>query len=183
MSQPIARPRLADVVYRLYDRPLHPELLEPLAIRRVTRDDYSLTVQITPTGHTLDWCRGDAHLFEVLATQNQELPETGRRLAFRFGGESRGKCRIGSTIDYQVNLQTEFLAPEVFVHVHEELAHDGPRRGLVFHFRPNNRLGLTPLGLISVEALPTGLAIACFHTFPDEFAIIRTQSLIEPIGS
>ncbi|MCZ2344424.1 MAG: DUF2617 family protein [Bacteroidales bacterium] len=181
MSQPLARPRLADVVYRLYDRPLHPELFTALATRRVNRDGFHLTVQITPTGHTLEWCRGDTHLLEVLATQDQELPEAGRQLAFRFAGASRGKCRIGTAINYQVNLQAEFLAPEVFLHVHEELAHDGPRRGLVFHFRPHNRLGLTPLGLVSVETIPTGLAIACFHTFPEEFAIIRTQSLIEPI--
>jgi hypothetical protein len=68
----------------------------------------------------------------------------------------------------------------VFLHVHEELAADGARRGLLFHFRPQHRLGLTPLGFVTVDAIPTGLSIAAFHTFPDEFAVVKTQSLIEP---
>lgn len=180
MTSPIARPPLDQLVYRLYDRPLHPELFETLAIRTVERDGFTVSARITPAGHVLVWTRGTTHLSEVTATSDQMLPEQGQRLAYRFQGECRGRCRIANDVDYQVNLQTERLEPEVFLHVHEELANDGARRGLLFHFRPNSRLGLTPIGFVSVELLPTGLAVNTFHTFPDEFAIIKTQSLIEP---
>ena len=81
---------------------------------------------------------------------------------------------------YQVTLSVEVLPPEVFLNFHEELAADGARRGLLFHFRPHHRLGLTPIGLVTAEALPTGLAVSAFHTFPDEFTVVKTQSLIEP---
>ena len=104
---------------------------------------------------------------------------SGRRLAYRFEAERRGRCDVAD-VRYQVGLQVEVLPPEVFLHVHEELAADGARRGLLFHFRPHHRLGLTPLGFVTAELLPTGLAVAAFHTFPDEFAIVKTQSLIEP---
>lgn len=180
MNEPIARPRVADLVFRLYDRPIHPELFDTLASRRIARDGFRLAVRITPTGHVLEWHRGAASLTEVTATAGHPLPTAGRRLTYRFEAERRGRCNVGE-IRYQVGLQVEVLSPEVFLHVHEELAADGARRGLLFHFRPNHRLGLTPLGFVTVEAIPTGLAVAAFHTFPDEFAVVKTQSLIEPL--
>ncbi|HVK16705.1 MAG TPA: DUF2617 family protein [Fimbriiglobus sp.] len=181
MSQPIVRPRVADLVFRVYDRPLHPELVETLAVRQVRRDGSVLTVRVTPTGHVLEWVRGNACVTEVTTTADCELPETGRRLAHRLGpGQQQGHCAVGDGVRYQVSTDAEVLPPEVYVHVHEELAADGARRGLLFHFRPHHRLGLTPLGFVAVEVLPSGLSVAAFHTFPDEFTVVKTQSLIEP---
>ena len=86
---------------------------------------------------------------------------------------------VGAPLRVEVGLQLEVLPPDVFLHVHEELAADGARSGLIFHFRPQHRLGLTPLGYVTVTPVRTGLSIAAFHTFPDEFAVVKTQSLIE----
>ncbi len=181
MNRPIIRPRVAGLMFRVYDRPLHPELVETLAIRQVRRDGSVLTVRVTPTGHVLEWVKGSACVTEVTTTAGHELPETGVRLAHRFGsGEQRGRCTVADGVCYQVTTHAEVLPPEVYVHVHEELAADGARRGLLFHFRPHHRLGLTPLGFVTAEALPTGLSVAAFHTFPDEFTVVKTQSLIEP---
>jgi hypothetical protein len=180
MNEPVTRPRVADLIFRLYDRPVHPELFDTLAARRVSWDGYGLAVRITPTGHVLEWRRGDASLTEVTTTADHPLPAAGRRLAYRFEAERRGRCDVAG-VRYQVGLQVEVLPPEVFLHVHEELAADGARRGLLFHFRPHHRLGLTPLGFVTAEVIPTGLAVAAFHTFPDEFAVVKTQSLIEPL--
>src|SRR5207248_7781996 len=122
---------------------------------------------------------GDVHLVEVTAAAGQELPGGGR-LTHRFVGERRGRLRVGGGVRYEMGLQAEVLPPEVFLHVHDELAAEGAKRGVVYHLPPRHRLGLTPLGLVTVDALPTGLAVATFHTFPDEFAVVKTQSLIEP---
>lgn len=180
MNRPIVRPRVADLLFRVYDRPLHPELFDVLAARRVRRDGYALAVRVTPTGHVLEWRQGDACITEVTTTADEELPDAGRRLAHRFGGEQRGRCEIAGSVRYQVSTHAEVLPPEVYLHVHEELAADGAKRGMLFHFRPHHRLGLTPLGFVTAEALPSGLSVAAFHTFPEEFTVIKTQSLIEP---
>ena len=180
MSTPFTRPPASEMLLRVYDRPLHPELFESLARRRIQRDGATLQVTITPTGHVIEWRHGSAYLMEVTAASDLKLPDLGRRLSQRFRGEQRGRCDIGNGVRYQVSLQVEVLAPELFLHIHEELAADGAKRGLLFHFRPHHRLGLTPLGLVTAEALPSGLAIASFHTFPDEFTVLKTQSLIEP---
>jgi hypothetical protein len=178
MSLPLVRPRVAELVFRLYSRPLHPELFDVLACRTVERDGYTLTVRLTRTGHLLAWTSGRIHLSEATATADMELPENGCCLGHAFTGGQRGKSRVES-VRYQVSSQVEVLQPEQFLHVHEELALDGARKGMVFHCKSGNRLGLAPLGVVIVQTVPSGLSTAAYHTFPDELAIIKTQSLIE----
>ena len=178
MSVPVVRPRVADLVFRLYSRPLHPELFDVLAVRTVERDGYTLSVRLTRTGHLLAWSRGPVHLCEATATADMELPDSGCCIGHRFDGGQTCKSRFGS-VRYQISSQVEVLHAEQFQHVHEELASDGARKGMVFHCKSGNRLGLSPLGVVIVQTVPLGISIAAFHTFPDELAIIKTQSLIE----
>ena len=178
MITPLIRPRIADVVFRLYSRPLHPEFFDVLTGRTVERDGYSLCVRLTRTGHLLGWTDGRIHLTEVTATTDMELPESGQRLGHKFDGGQNSRSHFG-TVRYQVSSQVEVMRPEQFLHVHQELALDGARKGLVYHCKTGNRLGLSPLGVVIVQSLPGGLSACAFHTFPDEFAILKTQSLIE----
>ena len=180
MGVPLVRPRVADVVFRLYDRPLHPELFDAVAAKTVIRDGRRLTVRLTRTGHTLGWTDGAVHLEEVTATADQELPDVGVRLAHAFAAPRRAKCEFPG-VRYQLELQVEVLEPEQFVHLHAELVADGARKGLVYHCKTNNRVGLSPLGVVIAEALPHCLSVTAFHTFPDEFAVLKTQSLIEQL--
>jgi hypothetical protein len=180
MGVPLVRPRVGDVVFRLYDRPLHPELFDAVAAKTVVRDGRRLTVRLTRTGHTLGWTDGAVHLEEVTATVDQELPDLGVRLTHGLTTPRRSKCEFPG-VRYQLELQVEVLEPEQFVHLHAELVADGTRKGLVYHCKANNRVGLSPLGVVIAEALPHCLSVTAFHTFPDEFAVLKTQSLIEQI--
>jgi hypothetical protein len=78
-----------------------------------------------------------------------------------------------------MSFQVEVLPPEIFLHVHDEILVDGGKRGLLHNFRPNIRLALAPLGFVTVEARAGCLFLSSFHTFPDEFTVVKTQSLIE----
>lgn len=179
MTDPLVRPPVAELLFRLYDRPLHPELFDVLVERTVKRPGYSLAVRLTRTGHVLSWNDGERHVTEATATADMELPEAGCRLAYNFNGGRNGRSALPGGLRYQVSLQTEVLQPEQFQHVHEELALEGARTGLAFHYRTGNRLGLSPLGVVIAQAVPSGLSLSAFHTFPDEFSLIKTQSLIE----
>jgi len=181
MSVLFLRPRVADLVFRLFDRPLHPELYDRLATRSVERGGFRLTAHITPTGHVLEWTHESERVTEALAAADQLLPKRGQRLGHRFGGSRGGRCDILPGLRYQVSTHVEVLAPEQFDEVHTEVKAEGERKGLLFHFRPEHRLSLSPLGVVVVETLPRCLSIAAFHTFPDEFAVVRTQSLIERV--
>ena len=179
MSRPIVRPHVDQLLFRLYDRALHPELFEIMAQRQVMHNGQTLTVRMTPTGHVLEWTDGSITLSEVIATADQLLPTQGRKLAYRFQGESRGKWVHPNGVRYEAAMQLEFMSPEVFAHEHDELLADGHKRGLLVHYRHTMRVGLNPLGYVSIEVLPTGLSITAFHTYPDELAMVKTQSLIE----
>ena len=46
------RPRIAELVFQLYGRSLHPELFEVHRSRQIERGGYTATVQITNAGHS-----------------------------------------------------------------------------------------------------------------------------------
>ena len=173
------RPRVCDLVFQLYGRPLHPELFEILAQRKIQREDYELTVRITRTGHVVSWENADVHLTEVAAAADQPLPEKRRLLSHRLRSEHSDTLACAHGVNYQTTFQVEVLPPEIFLHVHDEILADGSKRGLLHNFQPHHRLALAPLGFVSVEARPGCLFLSSFHTFPEEHTVVKTQSLIE----
>lgn len=179
MSTKFDQPRVEQMVFHLYTRPLHPELFETVAFRRVQREDYTLSVRITLSGHVITWQSPHGLLTEVTATGDQPLPARGHLMKHRFQGEHCDGIRVTPNVSYQMSSQVELLPPEVFLHVHEELLEDGKKRGLLHHYAPHHRLSLSPLGYVTIEAWQGCLSIATFHTYPDEFAVVKTQSLIE----
>jgi hypothetical protein len=172
------RPRVADLVFQVYGRPLHPELFDILAVRKIQRETGDLIVRITRTGHVITWSNRDLFLTEV-AAGDQPLPETRRLLHYRLRGERSDVVPLGEGLRYQMTFQVEVLPPEIFVHIHDEIIADGGKRGLLHTFQPNHRLALSPLGYVAAEIRPGCLFLSAFHTFPEEHTVIKTQSLIE----
>jgi hypothetical protein len=179
MSVQLLRPRVSDLVFQLYGRPLHPEFFDILAVRKVQREDYELTVRITRTGHVITWENRDVCLTEVATAADQPLPERRRLLSYRIRGEHSDSLACADGVHYQMSFQVETLPQDIFWHVHDELVADGGKRGLLYNFQPNHRLSLAPLGFITVEARHRCLMLTTFHTFPQENTLVKSQSLIE----
>jgi hypothetical protein len=179
MSVDFLRPAVGDLIFQLYGRPLHPELFDILAVRKIQREDYQLTVRITRTGHVVSWENGDVHLTEVTAAAEQELPQRRRLLHYKLRSEHTGRMPCTHGIHYEMSFQVEVLAPEIFLHIHDEILADGNKRGLLHHFPAHNRLAVSPLGFITAEAGRGRLILSSFHTFPNENTVVKTQSLIE----
>jgi len=172
------RPRVSDLVFQFYGRPLHPELFDILASRKIQREHYQVSLRITRTGHVITWESGGFFLTEVTAAAEQALPETRRLLSYHLRGEHTATLPC-QRVNYQMSFQVETLPPEIFLHVHDEILADGGKRGLLHNFQPNHRLAVAPLGYIEVEARPDCLFLSTFHTFPEENTIVKSQSLIE----
>jgi hypothetical protein len=179
MGVDFLRPRVSELIFQLYGRALHPELFDILAVRKIRRADYELTVRITRTGHVISWENADVYLTEVAAAVDQPLPERRRLLSHRLRGEHCASLACAHGVAYQASFQVETLPPEIFLHVHDEILADGGKRGLLHNFQPNHRLSLAPLGYVAVEARPGCLMLSTFHTFPDEHTVVKSQSLIE----
>jgi hypothetical protein len=179
MGVDFLRPAVGNLVFQLYGRPLHPELFDILAVRKIQREDYELTVRITRTGHVISWENADVHLTEVAAAAEQELPERRRLLHYKLRNEHSGRMMCAHGIHYEMSFQVEVLAPEIFLHIHDEILADGSKRGLLHNFPSHNRLSVAPLGFITAEAGRGRLFLSSFHTFPTENTVVKTQSLIE----
>ena len=173
------RPKVAELVFQLYGRPLHPELFEVHSSRTIERGDYVATVSITNAGHVVSFRREGFTLTEVATSAQHPLPQKRRLLSYRLKGERNDciECRGGVT--YQCNFQLEPVEPEVFWTFQQELAEDGQRQGMLQTFSSSGRMAVGALSYVHIETRNRSLLVQAFHTFPDDFAIVKSQTLFE----
>ncbi len=173
------RPKVAELVFQLYGRNLHPELFQVYTSRSVKRGDYEAVVSITSAGHVVTWRYQGITLTEVAASAQHPLPQKRRLLSCRLRGErSDGvDCRGGAR--YRMSFQLETVAPQVFWTFQEELSLDSVKNGLLHRFDSSGRMALGAMSYINVETRNRSLSVQAFHTFPDDYAIVKSQSLFE----
>lgn len=170
------RPKVAELAFQLYGRSLHPELFDVHQSRTVDRAEYSAKIDITSAGHVVTWRYQGMTLTEVAASAQHPLPQKRRLLRYRLRGQrsDRVECRGG--VVYQVSFQLEPVAPEVFWTFQQELASDGQKQGMLQTFDSSGRMALGALSYINVESRSRSLLVQAFHTFPDDYAIVKSQS-------
>jgi len=173
------RPKVAELVFRLYGRALHPELFEVYSSRTVKRGKYEAKIDITSAGHVVCWRYAGLTLTEVATSANHPLPERRRLLSAKLRGQrnERVSCRGG--VLYQVSFQLEPVPPEVFWTFQQELAQDGQHQGMLHRFDSSGRMALGALSYINIESRDRRLLVQAFHTFPDDYAIVKSQSTFQ----
>jgi hypothetical protein len=173
------RPKVAELVFQLYGRALHPELFEVYSTRTVERGDYQATIDITSAGHVVTWRYQGLILTEVAASAQHPLPQKRRLLSYRLRGERQDRVECRGGCRYQFNFQLEPVEPEVFWTYQQELSLEGVRQGMLHTFDSSGRMALGALSYIHVETRNRSLLVQAFHTFPDDYAIVKSQSLFE----
>ena len=173
------RPKVAELVFQLYGRSLHPELFEVHQSRHVQRGDYQATINITSAGHVVTWRYHGLTLTEVATSAHHPLPQKRRLLSYRLRGERSDRVQCRGNVTYQVSFQLESVEPEVFWTFQQELALDGERQGMLHMFEASGRMALGALSYVNVETRSRSMLIQAFHTFPDDCAIVKSQSLFE----
>jgi hypothetical protein len=171
------RPKVAELTFQLYGRPLHPELFQIYQTRRIERGGYWARVEITSAGHVVTWHYQGFTLTEVAAAAHHPLPKR-RRLLFHRVGEPRSEqieCRGG--IVYHTSFQLEPADPAIFWMFQQHLASEGEQRGLLHTFGSSGRLGMGAISYVNIETRNRSVLIQAFHTFPDDLAIVKSQSL------
>lgn len=179
MSRPRLRPSVSDLVYRLYNRALHPELFEVRATQCLAWPHATLWVGLTATGHVLTWSDSVQMLTEVTAVADQTLPTRGLLAEHRLLGERTVRVSLRRSLRVEVVTQVEVLPADIFANEQESFLLHGQRRGLLHNFQPDTTPCQSPLGCAVVHSRIGCLVVTTFHTFPDERAILKTQTLIE----
>jgi hypothetical protein len=78
-----------------------------------------------------------------------------------------------------MSFQLETVAPEIFWHFQQELTQEGARQGMLYQFDASGRLSIGALSYIHVETRSRTMLVQAFHTFPDDYAIVKSQSVFE----
>lgn len=178
-----ARPKIAELVFQLYGRTLHPELFEVFGEKRIERagvggrPGYQATLQITNAGHVVTWEHDRLFLTEVASSLHQPLPKRRRLMSHRLSGEQtdRVECRGGAS--YEVRFSLESVGPEAFASYQKEIEMAGLQEGLLHRFESSGRVGLGAMSYLHAHSRDRSLVVQALHTFPDDCAIVKAQSI------
>ncbi len=173
------RSRVSDTSVHVFGRVVHPDWFTVRAHRRIARTGWEADVRIIDGGHAITWGSGEARVTEVLAGPETPMPDLGRMFQAPVRRERSVRLRPEGRVEYQTCFAVERLDPEVFGLLSEELERDAARGDLFHQFGPSSRLAPAPISRVHIEPRGRGISIQAFHTFPDERAIVRTQSLFE----
>lgn len=173
------RPKVAELVFQVYGRPLHPELFDVFQTETFRRNEYRVKIDITSAGHVITWNYAGLTLTEVAASSQHPLPTRRRLINCPMRGHRTDAVECAGKVRYETSFQLELVEPEVFWAFQAELARDGCQQGMLQQFRAGDRISLGALSYINAEARSGQFLVQAFHTFPDDYAIVKTQSLFQ----
>ena len=171
------RPRIAELVFQLYGRSLHPGLFEIHRSRQIERAGYRANIQITSAGHVVTWQYDGLTLTEVAASAHHPLPQRRRLMSPRLKDTCTDDLECRGGITYHVEFALEPVPRETFWTYQKELTQIAAREGLLHCFESSGRFGLGALSYINLESRDRSLRVQAFHTFPDDYAIMKSQSV------
>jgi hypothetical protein len=122
---------------------------------------------------------GDRTITEITTTREQALPQRKRFLRSALKGSHHQTVTFDGGLSYYVSYQLEHLDQEVFLKFHQELSADCRTADVAHQFPAGNRFMPAPLSCIQAHPAPRSLLIHAFHTFPENRAVVKTQSLFE----
>lgn len=178
MSSSLGRAPVADLAFRVFDRAVHPDWFATRAHRRVAVDAWQADIRIIDGGHAVTWRSGDVRLTEVLGPARLDVP-ADPVFASPVRDEHSAALRPGAGVEYQASFEAEWLDPEVFAHLSDEMTLDSARDRLFAQARGAGRLDASAITHLAFESRPKGLLVHAFHSFPAERGVVRTQSLFE----
>ena len=173
------RPKIAELVFQLYGRSLHPELFEIYQSRTIERGQYKATVQITSAGHLITWRCGDLLLTEVATSAHHPLPKKRRLMSYRLKGERSDHLQCRGGVNYEMAFSLEPTVREDFLAYQQQLTLQATRSGMLQRFDASGRLDTGALSYINVDSRDKALRIQAFHTFPDDCAVLKIQTLFQ----
>jgi hypothetical protein len=174
------RSRISELAFRVFGRSLHPDWFTVREHRRVGAEGWEADLRVIDGGHAVVFRCGEVRLTEVLAGPATPLPEPGLLFHSQVRHERTATLRPSPAVEYQTCFEVERVDPEVFAHLNDEATLDASHGRLFHRFDPVNRMAPAPVSDVRFEARRGGLTVHTFHSFPEERAIVRTQSLFEP---
>jgi hypothetical protein len=171
------RPKIAELTFHLYGRPLHPELFEVFETQTVEHEHYTAKIDITSAGHVITWRCAGLTLTEVAASAQHPLPKMRRLISYSLKGQRSDHvdCRGGAR--YEMEFELEPTEAETLWTYQKEWTLADQQRGLSHHFDSSGRIAAGALSYIDIDDRSRSLTIQAFHTFPDDYAVVKSRSV------
>ena len=179
MTLDVARPDASDLVLQTFGRALHPDLLCHHKSARLTMPGMTLDLRLIAAGHAFILRTETQTLTEVMSDRHDTYPLRGRLFEQRLKGCRTETVEFESGLRYDVCCTLERLSLSVFLRQHEELVADGAKASLFAEFPGLNRFSPGPISLVRTEVCRHSMIVHAFHTFPEQLAVVKTQSLVE----
>jgi hypothetical protein len=179
MQVQFVRPSAFELAFRLYERAIHPELFDVYASARFSGRNWTANVRISAAGHIIEFRDAAQVVTEVTGPVSHSLPDRGLAVGHRLGGGKDWSFQLPRGLKADFSAHVEAVDAEVFRGLDQELCVDAREATLSYRFPGGHRLQPSPISVIQIETLPRGLLIHAYHTFPENFAVLRTQSLFE----
>jgi hypothetical protein len=112
----------------------------------------------------------------VAAAAHHPLPQGRRLFGHPLKGQHRERVECRGGVTYDCEFQLERVEPAQFWSYQHDLAWESSAHGLLHRFDSSGRIAVGALSYIHVETRLRSLAIKAFHTFPDDYAVVRTIS-------
>lgn len=177
MTVSFVRPDIADMVLCVFERSVHPELIETLAETRIPFGRHTAVLRISGFGHVLEIRSDRKTITEVATSRLALLPSQGCAVNRRLIGYRTHL--VEGEIRYQCSYQLDIVAADVFLQLHRELEMDARKSTLAVALPGSSSASPDCLSLLKADLIPEGIVVHSFHTFPDHGAILRIQSLFE----
>ena len=179
MEMPRTNIAVDELMFSLYQRPLHPELFEIRAKRHLKTENYETIVWETGCSHMISVFVDDVCLSEVIANTKQLLPKRGLVERFKFKGHRNHKCTLSRGLSYMTDFQVERMSDNLYNQSKADLEKFSKNRGIFVEYPESLSSGLAPFSYIDFEARRKELHIHSFHAFPEQKTILKTQSLFD----
>jgi hypothetical protein len=179
MDTPRAKVAVSELIFSLYQRPLHPELFSISEKRHIRTEKYEVIIWVTDCSHVVSVFAKNTCLSELISTPDQLLPRRCLIERFQFRGKRSHKCTLSHGLSYMTDFQVEKMSANLYRQSHYDLERFARNRGVFVNFPPQSVGGLEPFSYIDFEARRSELHIHSFHAYPDQLTIIKTQSLFD----
>lgn len=176
------RPKVAQLTFQLLGRSVHPELFHIYKTHRVERDNYRARIDITADGHVVSWTADNSTLTEIASSAHQLVPQ-GRKIfatPLRDSARDTVECRPG--IGYKYEYELERVPSEMFWMIQQQLGDASKNHELIQVFDSSGRIAIGGLSFIHVDTRLKSLHIQAIHTFPDDLALVKTESTFSLIS-
>ncbi len=177
MKSSITRPETTELAISLFARPLHPELFDCCERFEFSTRQYEAVIQLTSFGHVVEFQTGPHFVTEVLDMKLAVLPRIKRLCLYSTETSRSLKYTLDSAQVVNLCFECEYLSPDVFRRVEQEYWKDAQTATLSHLIGGKHEQDTPGLSFIRVDPTDDCLGVHTFHLFPEEHAILKTQSL------